>query len=84
MVAPLLPPLGGREWAAAGRRGGRKLGPLYNAIAGVYRRLTASYDWQGRLVAAVRADAVAAAEELEAAEAALQAVRERLLKQLVL
>ncbi|KAK1857692.1 hypothetical protein I4F81_000307 [Pyropia yezoensis] len=60
------------------------LGPLYNAIAGVYRRLTASYDWQGRLVGAVRADAVAAAEELEAAEAALQTVRERLLKQLVL
>jgi len=83
-AAPLLPALGGREWSAAGRRGGRKLGPLYNSVAAIYRQLAASYDWQARLVSAIRKDAVAAGAELEAAEAALEALRERLMEQLVL
>jgi len=83
-AAPLLPAIGGREWSAAGRRGGRKLGPLYNSVAAVYRRLASSYDWQARLVSTIRKDAVAAGAELEAAEAALEALRERLMEQLML
>jgi len=83
-AAPLLPAIGGREWSAAGRRGGRKLGPLYNSVAAVYRRLASSYDWQARLVSTIRKDAVAAGAELEAAEAALEALWERLMEQLML